>query len=44
MTLRFEWDGTKSAANQQKHGVEFDEVLTVFGYPQSLTICDGTTL
>lgn len=30
MTLRFEWDGAKAAANLRKHGVGLDEASTVF--------------
>jgi hypothetical protein len=30
MTLRFEWDRRKAAANLKKHGVSFEEALTVF--------------
>jgi uncharacterized protein len=26
----FEWDTTKAAANRQKHGVTFDEAISVF--------------
>lgn len=28
--LRFEWDEAKNTANQNKHGVSFDEAKTVF--------------
>lgn len=28
--LRFEWDATKGAVNQNKHGMSFDEAKTVF--------------
>jgi uncharacterized DUF497 family protein len=28
--LRFEWDLEKSASNQRKHGIAFDEAKTVF--------------
>lgn len=28
--LTFEWDDTKSAPNEKKHGVSFDEAKTVF--------------
>jgi uncharacterized DUF497 family protein len=31
MALSFEWDEVKAAANEQKHGVSFDEATTVFG-------------
>jgi uncharacterized protein len=33
MSLRFEWDPKKAAANLAKHGVSFDEGLTVFSDP-----------
>ena len=29
-TLRFEWDAGKAAANDEKHGIAFEEVRTVF--------------
>ena len=29
-TLRFEWDEHKSAVNQSKHGVSFEEARSVF--------------
>lgn len=28
--LRFEWDESKAAANERKHGVSFEEARTVF--------------
>lgn len=31
--LRFEWDPRKAATNRAKHGVGFEEALTVFGDP-----------
>ena len=31
--MEFEWDRGKEAANRQKHGVAFDEALTVFADP-----------
>ena len=33
MSLQFEWDDTKAAANLKKHGVGFAEALTVFADP-----------
>ncbi len=33
MSLQFEWDDTKAAANLKKHVVGFDEALTVFADP-----------
>lgn len=40
MTLHFEWDEAKAAANLNKHGVSFEEAQTVFSDPESLTIFD----
>jgi len=39
--LRFEWDETKARANEQKHGVTFDEAKTVFGDPYAVSVIDG---
>lgn len=33
MTLEFEWDPDKAETNRRKHGVTFEESLTVFGDP-----------
>ncbi len=33
MSLKFEWDGKKAGPNLSKHGVSFEEGLTVFGDP-----------
>jgi uncharacterized DUF497 family protein len=33
MSPTFEWDESKARANQQKHGVTFDEAATVFADP-----------
>jgi uncharacterized DUF497 family protein len=33
MTTRFTWDPEKAASNFRKHGVSFEEALTVFGDP-----------
>jgi hypothetical protein len=33
MDLQFEWDASKAEANLKKHGVAFDEALTVFADP-----------
>jgi hypothetical protein len=33
MSLSFEWDRWKAAANLKKHGVSFDEASTVFHDP-----------
>ena len=42
MGLQFEWGRGKARANIAKHGVSFDEAVTVFGDPLSLTIEDPT--
>jgi uncharacterized protein len=36
----FEWDDAKAAANRKKHGVSFDEAVTVFGDDLALTFAD----
>ncbi len=33
MNLKFEWDRKKAASNLSKHGVSFQEALTVFSDP-----------
>jgi uncharacterized DUF497 family protein len=38
--LRFEWDETKAAANQDKHGVSFEEAKTVFADELARLISD----
>jgi uncharacterized protein len=35
--MEFEWDEAKAAANEQKHGIDFTEAMTVFADPLSLT-------
>ena len=40
MALRFSWDPRKAASNLKKHGVSFEEAVTAFGDPLSLTIPD----
>jgi uncharacterized protein len=36
----FEWDPQKAAANLKKHGVSFEEAITVFGDPLSMNMPD----
>ena len=36
----FEWDNPKATGNLRKHGVSFDEALSVFGDPMALTFAD----
>ncbi len=38
--MDFEWDPAKATANESKHGVTFEEAMTVFGDPLELTISD----
>ena len=38
--LRFEWDPAKAAANVRKHGVTFQEALTVFSDELGLLLDD----
>ena len=40
MKLGFEWDENKAKANLKKHRVGFDEAITVFTDPFSMTIQD----
>jgi hypothetical protein len=39
-TMRFEWDPDKAARNQDKHGVSFEEAVTVFYDPLASTFDD----
>ena len=38
--MQFEWDRDKAATNLNKHGVSFDEAVTVFYDPLSATFDD----
>lgn len=38
--MRFEWDPEKARRNLRKHGVSFDEAVTVFYDPLSATFDD----
>jgi uncharacterized DUF497 family protein len=40
VTVGFEWNEAKAKTNIEKHGVSFDEAVTVFGDPFSITIPD----
>ncbi len=33
--MRFEWDKAKAESNKQKHGLEFEEAVSVFDDPTS---------
>jgi uncharacterized protein len=38
--IRFEWDAEKARKNQTKHGISFEEAVTVFADPLSATFDD----
>ena len=38
--MHFEWDRAKAERNRRKHGVSFDETVTVFHDPLSATFDD----
>jgi uncharacterized protein len=38
--MTFQWDPGKSNSNAKKHGVSFEEAVTVFGDPLAVTILD----
>ena len=40
MSYRFEWNEAKAIANLKKHGVSFEEAITVFADPLSLNMPD----
>ena len=40
VSFDFEWDDDKAARNFLKHGVSFEEALSVFGDEQALTFAD----
>ena len=40
MSQQFEWDAGKALANLKKHGVPFDEALTVFADPLARILDD----
>jgi uncharacterized DUF497 family protein len=40
MRLAFDWDTRKAESNLSKHGVSFEDAMTVFLDPRALTIFD----
>ncbi len=40
MSYQFEWNAAKAAANFRKHGVTFEEAVTVFGDPLAVNMPD----
>src|SRR5512146_1531587 len=41
LDVRFTWDPRKSASNERKHGVSFEEAVTVFADPLALAVEDA---
>ena len=39
--LQFEWDADKATKNLRKHGVAFQESMTIFDDPEFITVVDG---
>jgi hypothetical protein len=40
--MKFEWDPAKAASNVRKHGISFDEAVTVFRDPLAFIFDDVT--
>lgn len=40
MPLTFTWDEKKARSNKRKHGVSFEEAMTIFGDKKELMISD----
>ena len=38
--MTFQWNPDKASSNIKKHGVSFEEAVTVFGDPLAITIAD----
>lgn len=38
--MTFQWNPDKASSNAKKHGVSFEEAVTVFGDPLAVTISD----
>ncbi len=38
--MKYEWDNNKNNLNKMKHGISFEEEITVFTDPQALVIPD----
>ena len=41
LMFKFEWDDQKASTNLVKHGVSFDEAVSVFGDRMALTFADS---
>ena len=42
--IEFDWDPAKAASNQRKHGISFDDALTVFADPLALSRPEGSAV
>ena len=42
MAVEYTWDAKKAASNLRKHGVSFEEAVTVFGDPLAAVVSDAT--
>ena len=40
--IRFEWDPAKARENRRKHGVSFDEAITVFADERAILLDDSS--
>jgi uncharacterized protein len=40
MNYHFQWDPIKAASNRRKHGVSFDDAVTVFRDPRARSLFD----
>ena len=40
MPTEYEWDSDKAKSNQQKHGIRFEDAVSVFDYPYHLSVQD----
>jgi uncharacterized protein len=38
--MSFQWNPSKAVSNAEKHGVSFEEAVTIFGDPLAATISD----
>lgn len=41
--FEFDWDPTKAESNRRKHGVSFDEAMTIFADPLTLSRLDDVS-
>jgi uncharacterized DUF497 family protein len=38
--VEFEWDRGKAERNRRKHGIDFNEAVTIFADPREITVYD----